>query len=411
MIVASLAFGLAACNLFGGNSYKKITAQELTSLTDSFPEMAKRQLAQSDQQRKELIKRVKEAYALALAAQADGIDKTDKYKNLAALQADQVLAEESYRRESEAEGGSKPPAEIKKEDLTAYVNAHKAEFDSFVKFATEGQKREITPDEMESVKAQWAELKIRADRGRKLGLEKDAAMQTRLKMLRADALARLYRQSLEEKLKPTPDEIKKAYADKPDLDPDKLKAKAEDILKRVKAGEDFAKLAKENSADTMSAQNGGELDFKARNELVKPYADAAFALQKGQTSDLVKSEFGYHIIQTLERRTRTPEAPQAQGTSAGVPSPSPTPVEEVKTRHILISTRESDQLLTQLTQKKLQRAVDDAFLKYQVTAPDDFLVNVKGTQAPSNQGLKLPGAPDGGAPPQAQPQQPAQPKQ
>lgn len=404
---AALAFGLAACNLFGGDSFKKISMQDLTALTDAFPEMAKRQLAQDAQQRKELIKRVKETFALALAAQAEGIDKTDRYKQLIALQADQTLAEEAFRREAEAgNDAGKPPAEVSKEEREKYVKDHAADFDRFVKFANEGQKKGLTADEIESVKTQWAELKIRAERARKLGLEKDPNLQTRLKMLRADALARLYRQSLEEKLKPTPEEIKKQYAEKPDLDPEKIKQTAEDVLKRVKAGEDFAELAKKYSADKLSAEKGGELDYMAKANLVAPYADAAFSLKKGETSDLVKSEFGYHIIQVLDRRTRTPEVPQPSGTQGGsTPQPTPTPVEEVKTRHILISTREADTLIAQITQKKVQRAIGDAILKYQVSAPDDFPVNMKGTRAPETQGLRLPGT-DGSAGQSASPANP-----
>jgi parvulin-like peptidyl-prolyl isomerase len=394
LTVTALAFGLAACSYFGGDSYKSVSAQDLSALTDAFPDMAKRQLAQNDQQRKDLIKRVKETFALALAAQAEGLDKTEKYKQLVALQLDQTLAEEEYKRQMEAGGGEagKPPAEMPKEEMEKYAKEHAAEFESFLKFATDGQKKELTEEEKAGVRNQWAEIKIRAERARKLGLDKDPSLQARLKMLRADALARLYRQSLEEKAKPTPEEIQKQYAEKPDSDPEKVKQKAEDILRRVKAGEDFAALAKEHSADTGSGQRGGELDFMPREGLVKPYADAAFALQKGQTSELVKSEFGYHIIQTLDRRTSKPEAPKGGG-------PAPAPVEEVKTRHILISTRDADSALAQMTQKKVQRATEDAFLKYQVSAPDDFLVNIKGTRAQEpQQGLQLPGGGQQGAP-------------
>jgi parvulin-like peptidyl-prolyl isomerase len=393
---AALAFGLAACGYFQGDSYKTITAQDMTALTDSFPDMAKRQLAQNEQQRKELIKKVKETFALALAAQAEGLDKTDKFKTVAALQTDQAIVDEQFKREAEASAEAKPSPEIKKEDLDNYVKSHQADFDAFIKLVAEDQKRELTADEVESLKGRWAEIKIRAERGRQLGIEKDAGFQARLKMLRAQALAQLYRQSLEEKSKPTPEEIQKQYADKPDTDPEKLKQKAEDLLRRIKAGEDFAALAKEHSADKLSAEKGGELDFMARENLVKPYADAAFALQKGQTSDLVKSEFGYHIIQTLDRRTRPPDGPKpAASPAGGAPAPTPAPVEEVKTRHILISTQAAESAVAQMTQKKVQRAIEDAFLKYQVTAPEDFLVNVKGTRAPADQGLKLPGAEGG----------------
>jgi len=76
-------------------------------------------------------------------------------------------------------------------------------------------------------------------------------------------------------------------------------AKAQGILKRVKAGEDFGKLAKEFSEDPGSKDKGGEYDFKPRGEWVKPFEDAAFSMKPGQISDIVTTEYGYHIIQTL----------------------------------------------------------------------------------------------------------------
>jgi peptidyl-prolyl cis-trans isomerase D len=75
-----------------------------------------------------------------------------------------------------------------------------------------------------------------------------------------------------------------------------VKAKAEEVLKRVKAGEDFAELARKYSQDPGSAKNGGDLGSFTREQMVKEFADVAFALKPGETSDLVRSQFGYHII-------------------------------------------------------------------------------------------------------------------
>jgi peptidyl-prolyl cis-trans isomerase D len=81
------------------------------------------------------------------------------------------------------------------------------------------------------------------------------------------------------------------------------KAKAEALLAEVKKNPaSFADVARKNSQDTGSALNGGDLDFFGRGAMVKPFEDAAFALKPGGISDVVESDFGYHIIQVTQAR-------------------------------------------------------------------------------------------------------------
>jgi len=78
------------------------------------------------------------------------------------------------------------------------------------------------------------------------------------------------------------------------------KAKAEDLLAQIKKGEDFAKLAEANSEDPGSATRGGELGFFQRGDMVPEFETAAFALTKvGETSALVRTNYGYHILQLV----------------------------------------------------------------------------------------------------------------
>ncbi len=77
---------------------------------------------------------------------------------------------------------------------------------------------------------------------------------------------------------------------------------AQKLRKRILAGEDFATLAKQYSQDPGSASRGGELGFMSRGDFVPEFETAAFALEPGQVSDIVKTRFGYHIIQCIDKR-------------------------------------------------------------------------------------------------------------
>ncbi len=89
---------------------------------------------------------------------------------------------------------------------------------------------------------------------------------------------------------------------KPKEEAPKLKAKAEELLKQIKSGADFAELAKKNSDDPGSAVKGGELGFITRGQTVPNFEKAAFSLKPGETSGVIETEYGYHIIQVEEKQ-------------------------------------------------------------------------------------------------------------
>ncbi|KAA3663025.1 MAG: hypothetical protein DWQ10_01120 [Calditrichaeota bacterium] len=105
--------------------------------------------------------------------------------------------------------------------------------------------------------------------------------------------------------------------------------KIKDVQIKLNAGEDFSDLARQYSEDPGSKTRGGDLGFTQRGEFVKPYEETAFSLEIGDVSDIVETQFGFHIIQLLDRRG-----------------------EKVHTRHILIqlpvSTNDETRTLAKL---------------------------------------------------------------
>lgn len=103
----------------------------------------------------------------------------------------------------------------------------------------------------------------------------------------------------------------------PQAERDQVKAQAQQVLATVKqTPKRFAELARQHSKDPGSASKGGDLDYFARGAMVKAFEDAAFALASGQISDLVETEFGYHIIQITD--IRQPKLPSFESQKASL---------------------------------------------------------------------------------------------
>ena len=90
-------------------------------------------------------------------------------------------------------------------------------------------------------------------------------------------------------------------ADKPPADVQAARKKIEDLLKQVKAGADFAKLAQQNSDDTASAVKGGDIDWITRGQTVPEFEKAAFTLKPGEISGVITTVYGFHILKVEEK--------------------------------------------------------------------------------------------------------------
>jgi len=122
-----------------------------------------------------------------------------------------------------------------------------------------------------------------------------------------DDLRKYYAEN--EKRYTTPEErrashiLVKADKDAPKAEREKARAKAETLLAEVRKNpQSFAEIARKNSDDEGSAAKGGDLDWFGRGQMVKPFEDAAFGLKPGETSGVVESDFGYHIIHVTGAR-------------------------------------------------------------------------------------------------------------
>lgn len=132
-----------------------------------------------------------------------------------------------------------------------------------------------------------------------------ARYETEVSNFSDDELERFYRRHLD--LYETKEQVKAAHIllrvaeDADETTRNQRRALAADLLKQLQEGSDFAKLAKANSDDKGTAQNGGDLGYFGRGIMVKSFEDAAFSLEPGQLSDIVETPFGFHIIKIDEK--------------------------------------------------------------------------------------------------------------
>jgi peptidyl-prolyl cis-trans isomerase C len=215
-------------------------------------------------------------------------------------------------------GGSK--AEGDAHPVLATVNGKpitQSMFDLYLQALERQSNRPVPPEHREELLDQFINMQLAADAAEKAGIHNQPKTKDQLALARMNVLVDAHLQKYladhpvkEEELKPEYDarvaELPKEYKARHILVEDKQTA--DQIVKDLNAGADFAKIAQQKSTDKGSAVNGGDLGWFSLDSMVKPFSDAVAKLEKGKyTQEPVHSEFGWHVIKLED--SRASEAP------------------------------------------------------------------------------------------------------
>jgi parvulin-like peptidyl-prolyl isomerase len=400
-----------------------LTPDDMGLIAESLGPADRARLASSPEERKKLIEDVKQILAIAAEARAKGIaDKPEVKRQLEATRM-LVVAQTYMKKQRDA---NVKPDELrpKQEEIDAFLkdekNVQQADqyLEDLKKIGLVPEGREITDEDKTQFRQQWAPMSILAQKAKASGIESQRETQLQIQLQQAVALSRIYSTELSKKLEPTEDEIQAYFVAHPELDPKVARQKAEDILKRARAGEDFDKLAKENSDEPGAKESGGDLGWFGRGRMVKAFEDAAFKLKDNEISDLVESQFGFHIIQVLGHRQGKAE-PNPMAPAAGGDDKAGQPEEQIHARHILIKPNAGpsqnpfappksphDTAKEAIIEEKTKKEVDEIAKRTNIKVPDDFPVKAPDqTQLPTGASPHgdMGGGPDEGELPTAPP--------
>lgn len=220
-------------------------------------------------------------------------------------------------------GCSKGGVDVKDSELLATVNGEKIstkEFEAFVAAVSNGSTTadKLTAEQRKQLVDRLVGMHIAATEGSKAGLEKEGETAAQLSLWRSNILSEAMTKQYLEKNKVTDADIKAEYDSQVATMPREYRAshilvktqeEADKLLAQLKAGGDFAALAKKNSQDPGSAKNGGDLGWFNPSSMVPEFGNAVKAMENGKISEApVKTQFGFHIIKLVESRAPTPPA-------------------------------------------------------------------------------------------------------